>query len=86
MPHNVSSIPCSLETVYNTFEKIREVWISNDFLIYEISIEFLIRNTFLNQFFQTDMIFYDQFKVPTIKFGKCFAEFTIPIAFLKGVW
>ena len=26
------------------------------------------------------MIFFDQFKVPTIKFGKCFAESMIPIA------
>ena len=34
-------------------------------------------------FFQTDMIFFDQFKVPTIKFGKCFAEFMILIALLK---
>ena len=24
------------------------------------------------------MIFFDKFKVPTIKFGKCFAEFMIP--------
>ena len=29
------------------------------------------------------MIFFNQFKVPTIKFGKCFAEFMIPIALLK---
>ena len=29
------------------------------------------------------MIFFDQFKVPTIKFGKCFAEFMIQIALLK---
>ena len=29
------------------------------------------------------MIFFDQFKVPTIKFGKCFVEFMIPIALLK---
>ena len=29
------------------------------------------------------MIFFDQFNVPTIKFGKCFAEFMIPIPFLK---
>ena len=29
------------------------------------------------------MIFLDQFKVPTIKFGECFAEFMIPIALLK---
>ena len=29
------------------------------------------------------MIFFGQFKVPTIKFGKCFAEFMIPIALLK---
>ena len=29
------------------------------------------------------MIFIDQFIVPTIKFGKCFAEFMIPIALLK---
>ena len=29
------------------------------------------------------MIFFDQFKMPTIKFGKCFAEFMIPIALLK---
>ena len=34
-------------------------------------------------FFQADMIFFDQFKVPRIKFGKCFAEFMIPIALLK---
>ena len=66
----------SLETFKNTFEKIREVWISNDFLkfMYQISIEFWIRNTLLQKFFQADMIFFDQFKVPTIKFGKCFAE------------
>ena len=29
------------------------------------------------------MIFFDQFKVPTTKFGKCFAEFMIPIALVK---
>ena len=29
------------------------------------------------------MIFFDQFKMPTIKFGKCFAEFMILIALLK---
>ena len=29
------------------------------------------------------MICFDQFKVLTIKFGKCFAEFMIPIALLK---
>ena len=29
------------------------------------------------------MIFFNQFKVPTIKFGKCFAELMIPIALLK---
>ena len=34
-------------------------------------------------FFQTDMIFFDQFKMATIRFGKCFAEFMIPIALLK---
>ena len=34
-------------------------------------------------FFQTDMIFFDQFKVPTIKFEKRFAEFMIPIALFK---
>ena len=28
-------------------------------------------------FFQTDMIFFDHFKVPTIKFGKCFAEMAL---------
>ena len=71
--------------IYNTFEKIREVWISNDFLskfIYQISIEFWITNTLLHKFFQTDMILFDQFKEPTIKFGKCFAEFMISIALL----
>ena len=29
------------------------------------------------------MIFFNQLKVPTIKFGKCFAEFMIPKALLK---
>ena len=50
---------------------------------YQISIKFWITNTLLHKFFQTDIIFFDQFKVPTIKFGKCFAEFMIPIALLK---
>ena len=53
------------------------------FFIYQISIKFLITNTLLHKFFQTDMIFFDQLKVPTIKFGKCFAEFMITIALLK---
>ena len=34
-------------------------------------------------FFQTDIIFFDQFKVHTIKIGKRFAVFIIPIALLK---
>ena len=38
---------------------------------------------FVEKFFQTDMIFFDQFKESTIKFGKSFAEFMIPIALLK---
>ena len=59
---------------------------SNDFLkfIYQKSIKFWITNTLLHDFFQTDMIFFDQFKVSTIKFGKCFAEFMIPIALLQN--
>ena len=33
------------------------------------------------------MIFFDQFKVATIIFRNCFAEFMIPIALLlKGDW
>ena len=48
----------------------------------QISIELWITNTLLHKFFQTD-IFFDQFKVPTIEFGKCFSEFIIPIALLK---
>ena len=35
------------------------------------------------KFFQIDMIFFDQFKVPTIKFGKCCVELMTPIALLK---
>ena len=31
------------------------------------------------------MIFFDQFKVPKVKYGKCFAEFMIPMALLKGL-
>ena len=59
--------------------------ISNDFLkfICQIYIEFWIRNTSLQKFLQIDMIFIDQFKVLMIKFGKCFAEFMIPMALLK---
>ena len=40
-----------------------------------ISIEIWIRNTLLQKFLQTDMIFFDQLIVSSIKFGKCFAEF-----------
>ena len=39
--------------------------------------------TVLHKIFQTDIIFFDQFKLPAIKFGKRFAEFMIPIALLK---
>ena len=65
------------------FEKVREVWIFNDFLkfIYQIPIEFRIRN--MQNFLQTDMIFFNQFKVPMVKFRKYFAEFIIPIALLE---
>ena len=31
------------------------------------------------------MIFFDQFKVPKIKFGKRFAEFMLPIALIKKI-
>ena len=51
--------------------------------IYQISIEFWIINTLLHKFFQTDMIFFDQFQVSTIKFGICDAEFMKPIALIK---
>ena len=47
------------------------------------TIKFWIRITLLHKFFQTDMIFFDQIEVPTIKFGKCFAEFMLSIALLK---
>ena len=62
--------PALLKRLTLRLKKIREVWISNDFLkfLYQISIEFWIRNY--------------QIKVSTIKFGKCFAEFMIPIALL----
>ena len=58
--------------IYYTFEKITDVWISNDFLkfIYQISIKFWITNTLLDKLFQTIMIFFDQLKVPTIKLKK----------------
>ena len=54
------------KTLY-TFQKIREVWISSDFLkfIYQISIKFWITYTLLHKFFQTVMIFFDQY------FSKC---------------
>ena len=29
------------------------------------------------------MVIFGQFQMPTIKFGKCFAEFMIPVALLK---
>ena len=69
------------------FEKIREVWTSNNFLkftcIYHIPLEFWTRDTLLQKFLQTNMIFFDQFKVPTVKFGKCLTEFMISIVLLK---
>ena len=37
----------------------------------------------MQKFLKTDMIFFDQFIVSTVKFVKCFAEFMIPIALLK---
>ena len=62
------------ETDNNTFEKIREVWIFNHFLkfINQISIESRIRNTLMQKFLQTDMLFFDQFKVSTVKFVTTF--------------
>ena len=55
--------------------------------IYQISKEFWIRNTLFLKYLQTDMIFFDQFRVAMIIFRNCFAEFMIPIALLlKGDW
>ena len=48
--------------------------------LYTISIEFWITNTLLHKIFHTDMIFFDQFKVPTIRFGKIFK---ISVEFFK---
>ena len=77
--------PALLKRFTIRLKKFREVWISYDFLkyIYQSSIEFWITTTLLHKCFQNDMIYFDQFKVPTIKFGKSFAEFVIPIALLK---
>ena len=36
------------------------------------SLELRVRNTLLQKFLQTDMIFFDQFIASTVKFGKCF--------------
>ena len=51
--------------------------------IHQISIEFRIRNTLFQKLLQIDMVFFNQFIVSTVKFGKCFAEFMILIALLK---
>ena len=58
---------------------------SNDVLkfINQISKALRIRNILLQKFLQTDMILFDQFKVSTVKFRKCFAEIMIPIALFK---
>ena len=50
--------------------------------LYQMSIEFWNRYALLQNFLQTDVIVVDQFNVPTIQFGKCFAAFMIPIALL----
>ena len=74
------------ETLKNSLEKVREVWMPNDVLkfINQISKELRIRNILLQKFLQTDVILFDQFKVYTVKFGKCFAEFKTPIALFKA--
>ena len=66
---------------------IRLIRSENDFLnfIYQIAIEFWITNTLLHKFYETDMIFFYLFKVPTIKFGNCFKEFIIPIALFNYI-
>ena len=75
------------KTVNNWFEKVREVRDFHDFLkfIYQISMEFRNTHTFMQRFLQSDKIFYDQFIVSRVNFGKCFAEFMIHIALLKGL-
>ena len=78
--------PALLKRFTIRFKRLEKFGFQNDFLkfIYQISIKFWITNTLWHKFFfQTDMIFFDQFKVPTIEFGKCFAEFMISIALLK---
>ena len=74
--------------MHYTFEKIRQVWISNDFLrfIYQISIEFWIKNTSLQKIFQTDMTFFDQFKVPTIEIWKMLCGVYDTDSLAKEVW
>ena len=77
--------PTLLKRFTIRFKKLEKFGFQMGFFkfIYQISIKFWITNTLLHKFFQTDMIFFDQFKVPTIKFGKCIAEFMITKALLK---
>ena len=69
--------PALLKQFTIRLKRSEKFWTSGDFLksIYQISMEFWIANILFHKFFQTDIIFFDQFKVPTIKYGKRFAEF-----------
>ena len=80
-----NAVCCIMSRLYPTFLKRLAVRLKRSQIIilnlyYQISIQFWIRNTLLQRFLQTDMVFFDQFNVPTVKFGKCFTEFIIPIA------
>ena len=65
------------EVVNKRVEKIIEVKVFHDFLKFINQIR--IRNTLLQKFLHIDLIFFDQLIVCSVKFGKRFAEFRIPI-------
>ena len=62
-----------------TTKKHYAIYFWNDFhnVIFKFSIKFRIRNTLLQK--------YRSIIVSTVKFEKCFVEFTIPIALLKEI-
>ena len=60
------------EVVNKRVEKIIQVKVSNDFLKFINQIR--IRNTWLQKFLHTDLIFFDQLIVCSVKFGKRFAD------------
>ena len=70
-----------MSKLYHVFQTVNNLCKKDFPKLIQISIEFRIRNTLMQKFLQTDLIFFRS--ILTVIIGKCFVEFMMPKVLLK---